>query len=71
MYDYQGKSIRQEPSKIMEGLYLSGFYEARQKEVLESLGITHILVAGNNLSKVYPEVSWYSNYRISSTDNIN
>ena len=58
MYNYPSNSIRQEPNKIIDGLYLSGFFEARKKELLKVLGITHILVAGNNLSKVHPEV-WY------------
>ena len=56
MDEFYFKSNRQGPNKIIEGLYLSGFYEARQKDILNKLGITHILVAGNNLSKEYPEV---------------
>ena len=46
----------QGPDNISEGLYLSGFYEARQKDILKNLGITHILIAADNLSKNFPEV---------------
>ena len=49
-------SIKNQPSKVSEGLYLSGFFEARYKEVLKQLGITHILVAGQSLQIVFPDV---------------
>lgn len=53
--------INKNPDKIIDGLFLSGFYEARQKDILKNLGITHILITADCLSKYYPDV-W--NYQI-------
>lgn len=51
------KSIYKSPDKISDGLFLSGFFEARHKDILKEQGITHILVAGKGLCIVHPDVS--------------
>jgi nicotinamidase-related amidase len=54
------RSINKHPDKICDKLYLSGFYEARQKDILKELGITHILVCGL-LTVNFPEVIYIIN----------
>ena len=54
--EYKIHANREEPDKIMDKLYLSSISEARQKEVLKELGITHILVTASSLTLYFPSV---------------
>lgn len=47
------------PDMIIDGLYLGSYYEARQKEDLLNLKITHILITAQSLVKNYPNVYYH------------
>ena len=48
-----------EINKITEKIYLGSYQGARNKEKLLEYGISHILICGNRLSPLYPEMFTY------------
>lgn len=56
------------PEKILDNLYLGNFINAGDKECLQNLGITHILICASYLDPMYPEVNFYISFRISLTN---
>ncbi len=52
------------PSLIEDKLYLGGVFDSKRKEVLISLGITHVLVVGKNLGNPFKDSFTYMNINI-------
>lgn len=44
------------PEKILDNFYLGNFINAGDKESLQNLGVTHILICASYLYPMYPEV---------------
>jgi serine/threonine/tyrosine-interacting protein len=55
-------------SSVMPGLYIGDFIASRNKELLLSLGITHILVAASDLCQFYPEVYIMQDFKYKQLD---
>lgn len=60
------------PSLIDDKLYLGNLFDAKKSEHLKSLNITHILIVGNGLCKLFPNEFTYKHIKIDdeSTENI-
>ena len=56
-------------SKITDKLYLGNYDSAMYKSQLKSLGVTHILVCGNDLEELYPKDFIYMTLKLK--DNLN
>jgi hypothetical protein len=57
-------NIERKPTKVLEKLYLGGIFDASRKDSLIKLGIKYILVVGNNMEHIFPNVDNFS-YRTS------
>jgi hypothetical protein len=55
-------------SPVMAGLYIGDFISSRNKELLLSLGISHILVAASGLSQFHPDVYIIQDFQYKQLD---
>jgi protein-tyrosine phosphatase len=60
--------IKRLPDKIIDKLFLGAMFDSNQKEGLQFLGVTHILIAGNNLAAHYPNDFKYLQLPIDDSD---
>jgi hypothetical protein len=56
MYFDKNFKNKETPTKILDGLYLGNVTDSLNLDKLQKLGIKYVLVAGNHLSAIFPEV---------------
>jgi len=53
-------NIERIPTKVLEKLYLGGIFDASRIDSLLKLGIKYILIVGNNMEPLFPNVDYFS-----------
>lgn len=68
MFSFQQPSERAKLDEIIPGLFLGSFFEARNKPLLQSYGVTHILNAAEGLDNCHPSDFTYRHIPLQDMD---